>query len=242
MSTRLSGVTLLLLLSIYSANSMNAFAQARYPEPLEEGRTRLAIQLVANGVEITETALIDAMLHKPETGMSGLAAMMLGTLPKTPSSVQALRAALSAPAVSDPNAAGWEGIVTSAAWALGQLGESGWEDSAIAQLPKLVGLNTRMNMAKTLANAGRAEGWPIVRDALANADPRVILVALGNVEYFDQLKDPSRGGQTIDVVAELTKVAEVASAAPTGLPIVEPVRTQLEKKIADIKAIKEKKK
>lgn len=248
MSTRLSGVALSLVLSIYSGSSMNAFAQARYPEPLGEGRARLAIFLMEKGVEITETALIDELLQKGESG-GAVAAMMLATLPKSPNIVLALRAALSAPNVpGGPDAPGWDSIVAGAAWALGQLGETGWEDIAIAQLQKITVLNARINLAKTLANAGRGEGWPIVRDAIANAtDPGFASVALGNVEYFDQLKDPSMGGgQPIDVVAELTKLAEVASDAPTsitlrGKPMWEPVRKQIEKKTADIKVIRAKK-
>ncbi len=239
---KLSAIALSVMFSICVASSRNAFAQTRYFEPLDDIRRDFGRRLVERGVELTETALIDAMLRKSDS----FATMMLATLPKTANSVSALRIALSAPAASDPDAPGWGTTVTGAAWALGQLGETGWEDIAIAQLPRLRDPIDRMNLAKVLANAGRADGWPIVRDALKNSDPGAVSVALTSVEYFDQLKDPSSGGQPIDLVAELTKLAEAASDVGTdrtirGKPVWEPARTQLQKKIAETKARKEKK-
>ncbi len=233
-------------LSLCFYPATKAFSQARHPEPLsEERRGAMALQLRGSGVDITEAALIDALLHKGEMLISDSAARMLTTLPKTPTSVAALRAALSAPNVPEFDL-GWAPIVESAAWALAQMGDTGWEDTAVAQLHKMSRASKpesvwQVLLAGVLANAGRADGWPVVQATLASNDPFTVGTALVQAEYFDQLKDPV-GGQPIDVLAELTKLSSIASDAPTGTYTTPPVRKQFEKKIADMKAIKSKKK
>lgn len=205
-----------LILALRISGLTPAVAQVQTVDPLDWATQNTAVLLKAQGVEINETALIQALQGLHDTskfrGLEGMAARMLTTLPKNPRIVAALRAAFADAMLIDRDTGYRDGSVASIASALAAVGETGWENSAVTELPKM-GRIEQLQLAHTLARVGRAEGWPIVRAALADDKPFFIMEGLFGVEYFDQLPNPD-GGQPIDVVAQLR---QLASATPENL-------------------------
>lgn len=155
---------------------------------------------------INQAALIQ-ILRENRNGKGGLAALLLATLPKTPEGTQALWDALAAAKVSDDPYR--EGLLAAVVSALAQTGETGWEDGIVAQLPQMTQRAAQLNIAQTLKNVGRADGWPIVKAAIVDDNPHYVQSGLYHVEYFDGLRNPD-GGKPIDVVAELRQIAGTA--------------------------------
>ena len=112
----------------------------------------------------------------------------------TPDIIAALRAASGSPR---------ESVAASAFGALQKLGATGWEGSAIGLLQGTRDHTIRLPLARVLAQAGRSEGWFIVRDALT-PDDRSMGLALWSVGPFHGLK--LADGTPIDALSELRRL------------------------------------
>ena len=87
------------------------------------------------------------------------------------------------------------------------MGKKDWIHDAVDILPRMSNRLDRIFLARTLAVAGRSDGWPYVRDEVASNDADRIYSALGVVDKFDGLPNPMAGGQPIDVAKELHQLA-----------------------------------
>ena len=91
------------------------------------------------------------------------------------------------------------------------MGKQDWIHDAVDILPRMSNRLDRIFLARTLAVAGRSDGWPSVRDEIASNDADRIYSALGVVDKFDGLPNPMAGGQPIDVAKELHQLAATTS-------------------------------
>lgn len=186
--------------------------RVRHVEPLTQ-ETQLQLRGIL-GLSIheplNEAAVIQIIRDKQNPGLRGIAAQLAPALPKTPAITQALWDLL-ADATVTTDVGIRETLTMTAVSALAQFGETGWEDGVVAELPTMTEDRiAQLYIAQTLVSVGRAEGWPIVKAAIADPKPFFVTEGLRYAVYFDQLPNPD-GGKPIDVVAELRQLASTAS-------------------------------
>ena len=158
------------------------------------------------GYEINETGIIAALHDQQDAAVliRQAATMLLRESNqlkvnlRTPGVASALQDAFN-DAVRDNN----QWAVTNMAGTLLSMGKKDWIHDAVDILPRMSNRLDRIFLARTLAVAGRSDGWPSVRDEIASNDADRIYSALGVVDKFDGLSSPMAGGQPIDVAKEL---------------------------------------
>jgi len=138
-------------------------------------------------------SLMRALEDENET-VAIIATVFLAQQRSTSDVIAALRAASEGPR---------ELVAKGAFISLQALGATGWEGRALALMQGTRTISVRLQLAGTLAKAGRSEGWYIVRDALTPDDESVGL-ALWSVAPFHGLK--AADGTTIDAISELRRL------------------------------------
>ncbi len=208
-------LTVVVCLFIVCLVSVGGNGHTQLPGPPREGDERLVVPLVNAGILLNPESLIQA-LQNEELIIASRAALALSRFPKHREIVEALRFAS-----QDKR----ELVAISAIRSLMTFNESDWIPSAISRLPSMHDRVAQIQLAGLLAQMGHAEGWPIVISAVS--DEKMALVAIENVAYFDKLNDQS--GRSIDVAMELNMLLTTVSG---------PVREQIERKLAQLKADK----
>jgi hypothetical protein len=174
---------------------MTLVAQAGDDGPTE-GEERLIAPLKNAGIPIEPAALIKALTNN-DLLIASRAALLLPRFRKSPVMVRALTAAL-----SDDR----ELVAVTAAQSLAKLKEKSWTAIAVKRLPKLVDPVAKVMLAGSLADAGRGDGWPLVKAAVV--DERYALLAVDYVKFFDGKRGPD--GKPIAVGVELRNLVPVA--------------------------------
>jgi hypothetical protein len=187
---------------------MTLIAQADGPT---EGEERLIAPLKNAGIPIEPAALIKALTND-DLLIASRAALLLPRFRKSPVMVRGLTAAL-----SDDR----EIVAVTAAQSLAKLKEKSWTAIAVKRLPKIVDPVAQLMLAGSLADAGRGDGWPLVKAALI--DERYALLAVDYVKFFDRKRGPD--GKPIAVRVELRNLIPVAP--PNARQYIEKVLTEL---------------
>lgn len=181
--------------------------QRKPPQPTSGPLARAAPflqQLVDAGYQPQDRfSLIQAMTGASELRMRLTAASALAGFPGDPTVVGALQAAAQG---------GDDQVAVRAIESLQTLGATGWQDTAAARLAVMAQAgghgDGRITLARILAQAGRADGWPVITSALADNDWAV--AALVEVPHFDGLTDSD--GRIIDAAAVLQAMRALVPA------------------------------
>jgi hypothetical protein len=169
-------------------------------DPTDGFEAQLRSKVANAGYQYDAPGLARA-LKDHDTTVAVTAAGFLSRFPPTAESRAALRVAAEER---------YEPLVVAATRTLQQLKVSGWESRAIARLPEMQEPVSQIQLAGTLALAGRSDGWPAVKAALL-AGASVIGVAVENAVHFLGLTDLE--GRAIDVAADLQQARDTAAPA-----------------------------
>jgi hypothetical protein len=146
------------------------------------------------GYRYDDTASLLRALSDGNETVAIFATTFLAQQRATPEIVLALRTASESPR---------EPLALSAFSALQRLGAIGWEGSAIGLMQGTREDTIRLQLAGILAQAGRSDGWFIIRDALT-PDDRSMALAFWSAGPFHGLK--AADGTTIDAISELRRL------------------------------------
>ena len=202
-------MTTFVLVLLLAAGQAPTSQQFKDQDTLDD-EYRETLSLKAHGYAINETDLIAALQDRKAPEIRTFAVDMLLTLPRTATIVAALKQTFNDALLMDTHSREGryreETIVRLARIMQGPLGDTTWQNNAVRVLPQMTDPYHQLELAQILVRAGRTEGWPIVRSAIAGNDSGRIFTALGDVEKFDGLPNPD-GGQRIDIAGELHQLA-----------------------------------
>lgn len=173
----------------------HAYAQARMNTELGDDWYKEV--LLQAGYRMDTASLIRALKDKNQS-VADSAAALLPTLSRSKEVVDALDAA-----VSDPR----EVVAWYAAMSLVKLGATGWVQKAIARLPNLTMAPVQLHLSAVLAEAGHADGWHYLTDAILEG--KHAKLALYLVDKFEGKTDATH--KRIVVMDELTALEGKAS-------------------------------
>ncbi len=166
---------------------------------------RLTGPLVEAGVRLDdEVALIRLLQGASENlGMAIRAAYALGKLPPSANSTTELNLVVAASKE--------EVFVNYAIRSLLRLGDRKWVEVALERFPDTKDHVQQLDLAASLAEAGRYEGWSVTERGIVHEREGIQEAALLRVEAFSGMKDAN--GQPVDLVKVLEKLRPLAPEA-----------------------------